>query len=176
MLAKLGSVWFRKANVADLLRASLQELCSCQGQSRPELCVRSCVCPCQNSALAADCAPAALACRCACMVCRQSHSICLCAQLASAQLTRHSSLLVHAVAQVLKYSSQRTYGCVQYAAQGSKLCLAQGAALTVLFGVKTSHSCSCAASRAVSASRPWQWFSYKKLFSKENCKHVGVCQ
>ncbi len=60
--------------------------------------------------------------------------------------------------------------------QGSKLCFAQGAALTVLFGVKTSHSCSCAASRSVSASRPWQWLLYKLLFSKENCKHVGVCQ
>jgi len=65
---------------------------------------------------------------------------------------------------------------VQQAAQGGKQCFAQGAALTVLFGVKTSHSCSCAASRAVSASRPWQWLSYKLLFSKENCKHVGVCQ
>ncbi len=60
--------------------------------------------------------------------------------------------------------------------QGSMLCFAQGAALTVLFGVRTSHSCSCAASRSVSASTPWQWLSYKLLFSNENCKHVGVCQ
>ncbi len=97
-------------------------------------------------------------------------------QLASAHVTEHGHLLVSASAQSLKYSSQSIGGSVQQAAQGDKQCFAQGAALTGLFGVKTSHSCSCAASRAVSASRPWQWLSYKLLFSKENCKHAGVCQ
>ena len=97
-------------------------------------------------------------------------------QLASAYVTQRGHLLVSASAQSLKYGSLSICGSVQQATQGSKLCFAQGAALTGLFGVKTSHSCSCAASRAESASRPWQWLSYKLLFSKENCKHVRVCQ
>jgi len=65
---------------------------------------------------------------------------------------------------------------LQQAAQGGKQCCAQGAALTSLFGIKTSHSCRCALSRAVSLSSPWQWLSYKLPFSKENCKHVEECK
>ncbi len=128
MLANLGSLWYRKATVADLLCSILQQLCSCQGQSRLELCVHVYVRPCQTRASAAEYDSAASAGHHACTLCRQSLSVSLCArtlQLAPAHPTQHSRLLVYASAQFLKCGSQTNHGCVQQAALCSGGCTDQ---------------------------------------------------